>query len=183
MKNNPNITQQFLARLHDAGESGTFLGWPLKLRRFRAKVMYEQGKMPMFFADAYRQALGAEAQDAINVDPARKLNAEEHQEFVKFQLDIVVDSCLEPKLKRQADDPGDVLLSDVPDEDLEFIYLYALRMANFPASQEEQKEEVTAATLKPFLRDRSRTPKSDRAGKHGATVRPTTQRGAPARAK
>lgn len=172
----PTITEQFAAALKEESEAGTYRGFTMRLRRMRAKVSYARGELPMYFANVYRQALGIEEGGEL---PA--MTAQEHQEFSNFQLDVILDSCIEPKLKRTAEDAGDVLISDVPDDILEFIYLYATRIAHFtPEQEQEQKEGVSAEMLTPFLRDDQRALQPHRSGKRSKTIRKSTKRHAAA---
>jgi hypothetical protein len=162
------IAEQFQARLAEEIETGEFNGFPLRLRRMRAKALFEQGVMPMFFADVYRQAQGVEPEDARNTDQERKLTAAEFDELEKFKNVLILDCCIEPKLKAMVDEPGDVLLDDLPDDVREFIYLYSQRLADFPNGTTAQKEE-------PFLRERKGTKKPAAADSRGSAVRKKTK--------
>ncbi len=167
-----SIAEKFQQRLAAESESGEFQGFPLRLRRMRAKSLFEQGLMPMFFADVYRQAQGVDPEDPKNVEMERKLTAAEFDEIEKFKTLLILDCCLEPKIKIKPDDPGDVLLADIPDVIREFIYLYSQHTVNFPGTTVVKKEEVvTAATLRPFFRDGKRREKSAPVGTRGTAVR------------
>ena len=71
----------------------------------------------------------------------------------------------------------DVLVTDVPDDVLEFIYLYALRLANFA---DGKKSEVTAETLKPFLHNGKGQAEPPAAGQRSKTLRLPAKRDAAA---
>lgn len=167
-----SIAEKFKQRLAEESEAGEFNGFPLRLRRMRAKSLFEQGLMPMFFADVYRQAQGVDPEDPNNAELERKLTAAEFDEIEKFKTLLILDCCLEPKIKTKPDDPGDVLLADIPDVIREFIYLYSQHSINFPGTTAVKKEEVvTAATLRPFLRDGKGREKSTPVSPRGTTVR------------
>lgn len=170
-----SIAEQFRARLSDEIEKGEYRGFPLRLRRMRAKALFEQGLMPMFFADVYRQAQGVDPADPNNTDQNRNLTPAEFDELEKFKSVLIVDCCVEPKIKLEALDAGDVLLADIPDDVREFIYLYSQRLVNFPNGKAE-KEQVSAATLKPFLRDRKGPAKPAPTHPRRAKIQRTPQR-------
>ncbi len=171
-----SITEQFKARLSDEIETGDYRGFPLRLRRMRAKALFEQGLMPMFFADVYRQAQGVDPEDANNANLNRKLTASEFDELEQFKSVLIMDCCVEPEIKTEALNPSDVLLADIPDDVREFIYLYSQRLVSFPDGKDTEKEQVSAATLKPFLRHRKRAAKPAPVDSRRATVRPATKR-------
>lgn len=173
-----SIKERFAQRLDAENGVGEYRGFPLKLRRMRAKALFEQGLMPMFFADVYRQAQGVEPEDSANANPDRKLTATEFDELEKFKAILIMDCCLEPKIKQAAEDAGDVLLSNLPDDVREFIYLYSQRLAEFPSSLSAQDEEVSAVTLKPFLSNRKRRPQSAAPDSRGAALQQKTKRNA-----
>lgn len=170
------IADKFKARLLAEGESGEFLGYPLRLRRMRLKVLYEKGSLPLFLAETYRKATGGEVDgDSL----MRSLSAEEHQDLARFELSVIIDSCLEPRLKRKPEDPGDVLIDDVPDAVLLFIYNYAMRTAHFPGRETSASEsEVTAETLSEFLHDGEGAAEPGGSDELGKEVRPEAVRAA-----
>jgi hypothetical protein len=165
-----NITEQFQSRLEQEGEVGEFRGYKMRLRRLRAKLLYVRGRMPGYFSSAYRRAMRVEGEDEPT---SAQLTRQEFDEASQWEIDVILDCCLEPKLKRDKDAPGDVLIDDVPDQVLEFIYLYATCVVDFP-DQASQKEEVTAETLLPFLHDRTGADESGVIDASGATLRATS---------
>src|SRR5438128_2133741 len=137
-----SITEQFTDRLTQEFEVGDFRGFKLKLRRMRSRAIYARGEVPMIFADAYRRAVHPDFNE-----PAPPVTEKDTDDYKVFQMQVVIDSCIEPKLKLNPDDPGDILLDVVPDDVVEFIWRYATRTANFRKAGEalvELKEEVTA---------------------------------------
>lgn len=162
------IAEQFAARLENEAEVGEFRGFRLKLRRLRAKMLYAQGRLPGYFASAYRKANGVAEEE---FDPANQLRKEEFDQSAQFELDVIVDCCLEPRLKRTPEDEGDVLIDDVPDNVLTFIYGYATRIMDFP--NEEKKDEVTAETLSTFLHDGTGPDEPGDTGERGEALRTT----------
>lgn len=164
-----SIADKFKARLDEEAETGEYRGFPLRLRRMRAKVLYASGRMPQYFADIYRTTLGADPENPANEKQDRKLTAAEHKEFADFQMSIVLDSCLEPRLVEANPKAEEVLISSLPDDVLEFIYLYACRLANFEAGQ--QSQEVSAQELTPFLQHAKRAKPSHRPVQRGKARR------------
>lgn len=163
------IAEQFQARLDNEAEVGEFRGFPLKLRRIRAKMLYAQGRLPGYFASAYRKSNHVEDEA---FDAANKLSRDEFDQAAKFELDVIIDCCLAPRLKRRPEDDGDVLIDDVPDYVLTFIYGYATRIMDFP--DDERKDEVTADTLLPFLHDGTGANESGDPGERGEAIRAKT---------
>lgn len=155
-----SIREKFGARLEAEYGVGEYRGFPLKLRRMRSNLLYIRGRMPLYFADIYRRAKQGEIAPSENPE----MTDEELIQSEHFRREIIVDSCVEPRLalERSEAEEADYLLDEIPEDVQQFIYLYATRKVDFLAS--ELSEAATAETLENFLPDGERTPELDNVG-------------------
>lgn len=167
-----SITEKFRDRLQEDYEDGVFNGFPLRLRRIRSRAVYTRGELPMIFADAYRRAFHPDY-----AEPLPAITDKDAADYSAFQMAVVVDCCIEPKLTLKPEEASDevLLIDEVPDEVVEFIWRYATRAANFlkpgSATTEPEKEEVTEQMLTPFLHNGNGSAELDHVGERSEAVR------------